>query len=152
MALPSRDWKIALGHNQAGSLTRWNTITDSGAFLLDPASPPPWAQYQQGVPRAREDLSISFDGFPGTVWTIPLMTVALYDDLYTTYQGNLVTIRDIVDGLAFANYNATFRLEERRNLAGRWELFAADPVESAGYKGEWGFVDVPIFMTGMEAL
>jgi hypothetical protein len=80
------------------------------------------------------------------------MTVAQYKSLYDTYQGELVTIRDTIDGVSFANYNATFRIEERFALAGQWELFGANPDESLGYAGEWGWSQVPIFYTGMEAL
>ncbi len=78
--------------------------------------------------------------------------MALYNNIHGTYQGNLVTIRDTITGIAFANFNATFRIEDRRNLTGQWELFASDPTESSGYAGEWGWSNVPIFMTGMEAL
>jgi len=149
MALPSREWAIAVGHDQS-SPTRWNTIVDANSVaLMDPGEPPPWTTVIDGEDIAREDLTIASIGFNSHFWIIPLMTVAQYSLLNSTYNNKLVTIKDILDGIAFDFYNATFKLEKKSELADRWDLFASSPFVSVGFEG-WGWHDVRIDYIAVE--
>lgn len=149
LPLPTADWQIAVGHDQS-SLDRWNTITDTNSVpMLDPGDPPPWATVIDGEERIREDLSIASIGFPSHEWHIPFMTVEQYDHIIDNYNRRLVTIKDILDGIAFAFYNATFRIEQKNELVDRWNFFSSSVFGATNFAGGWGWSDVIITFTGV---
>lgn len=147
---PTPQYSIVVGRNNAGSLVRWNTLKDgNNVEFLDPA--PGWTGYREGERVMREDLSIVTVGFPADIWVIPLLLATQYKVIKDAYDGKGVTIKTTIDGITFANFNATLTIEDPADMMDRWQLFGGEIALNESFVG-WGWVGVQITFLGLEAL
>jgi hypothetical protein len=113
MATITPDYQIASGHNQAGSLTRWDAINDAnGVRFIMPRGLP---SRTRGELRFRTDGSAARVGSDGQTWLFTALTLAQYSTLITTYEG-LVTVRTALTSVTFANYNASLIVPDEAEL------------------------------------
>ena len=77
------------------------------------------------------------------------MTVAQYVAIIANYNRRLVTIKDVLDGITFTFYNATFRIEDKGDMVDRWNFFSSSVFGAANFAGGWGWSNVIIFYTGV---
>lgn len=104
-------YKIAAGHNQAGSLIDIQAITPTGDKPFVP--PRAYSSWSDGIIRTRADGAKYVTGRVSFTWPFDVLTTAQYRYLVTTYctdddgYSGLVTVRTRKRDGTFANYNAT---------------------------------------------
>lgn len=107
-----QDYKIAAGHNNAGSLVNIGLIVPSSHIaFIEPIARPNW---NPGIQRIRLDVITYSAGFISQKWVMGILTFQQYDYLLSTYcgggQSGHVTIRTRYRNHAYANYNATLHV------------------------------------------
>jgi hypothetical protein len=107
-------YKIAAGHNNAGSLVNIESITPSGDRHFFP--PEGFNNFNPGQANIRGDGLIGRSGSPSCFWVFSAMTRKQVAYLRTTYcnggYSGFVTIATRPDTIAYANYNAVMILPD----------------------------------------
>ena len=118
---------IAAGHNNAGGLTIISSLTDAnGVKLFMPRSNP---YTETGELRIRANASPAYVGEDSQDWEFSVLLMTQYKLLKDTYTG-LVTVKASLDGVSYANYNASAWL---------------DPISAGQYGYAQGTVYAPDF-------
>jgi len=125
MSSITTDYKLASGHNNAGSLTAITSITDGTLALIEPQGLP---FYTRGIRRYRADGNVNRAGVKSSALVFSYMTVSQYAYLKANYEG-LVTVRLALGSTTFANYNATLVLPEFSES----EYLLIDSYETVGF-------------------
>ena len=107
------DYKIAAGNNNVAGLVLLSSLADADGMPF--CTPVGYSNYARGERRVRANGTSAFAGFPSTSWLLSFVTVKQLAILRTTYEG-LVTIRTVVAGVTFANYNAVMFIDENSTL------------------------------------
>lgn len=111
MAYITTDYRLSVGHNNAGGLTAITSITDGTTTLKEPFG-------LGGINRGQRIIltngMTSRIGKPRAVWISPML-ISQYWYVVNTYVG-LVTVRLAYGGTSFANYNAVLELSDPDEL------------------------------------
>jgi len=138
------NYQLAAGHNNAGSLTPVNELTDSnGVKLVMPRALP---FHEEGELVIRANASPAYRGFDTQDWYFSVLLKAQYYLLRNTYTG-LVTVKtDITD--AFANYNASLWIDPKP--AGQYGYLQGSVYDN-GFVGP-GYRNIRVHLLRLEAL
>jgi hypothetical protein len=113
MASITPDTQIAAGNNNAAGLALINTLTDGNGikFVMPRALP----GQRRGARRKQLNGATTFIGKNSVVMISSVMTVLQYQAVLDTYEG-LITIRLALDGITYANYNASLVMPDEVDL------------------------------------
>lgn len=113
MASITPDTQIAAGHGNAGGLALISSLSDgNGVFFVMPRAIP---GQRRGARRKQLNGPTTFIGKNSVVMTSKPMTILQYQVVLDTYEG-LITIRLALDGVTYANYNASLVMPDEIDL------------------------------------
>lgn len=144
--------EIASGHDNAAGLVRVNTVTDTnGAALTDPIVL--FSRSTRGQARTGLGGYNGRVGKPSQVWVFPFLLLAQYKKLKDDYEetsGGAVTVKTTLDGITYANYNATLFMPDYSEL--EFDVLRSMTwVERYDITGI-GFSSVPVTIRGIVAI
>lgn len=129
MATFTPNYQIAAGNNNAAGLTAVNQLTDANGVRL--VFPRAIAYHEEGELVVRSNSTAAYRGFDTQDWEFTVLLMAQYKLLHDTYTG-LVTIKTALDGITFANYNASAWIDQK--TAGQYG-YANGSVYDADFTG-----------------
>jgi hypothetical protein len=104
------EYAIAAGHNNAGGLTEFSSLTDTNGVKL--VMPRAYPYRVEGLLKICTNGAPAYDGVDSQDFEFTVLLAAQYELLRDTYTG-LVTVRTALDGATFANYNASAWIDEK---------------------------------------
>lgn len=103
-------YAIAAGHNNAGGLTVFTSLTDTNSVTF--VMPRAIGYRTEGQLKITTNGAPAYDGYDSVDLEFTALLVAQYELLRDTYTG-LVTVRLALDGATHANYNASAWIDEK---------------------------------------